>query len=114
MRLTGMRRGEPSHGPKSPRFKDHELILRVLALYETANLYERPLKSFLNHYLAANRDRTPEEAASIGILFANACSQVNEGIGTRAFRPVGPINAATRFHYGWCDAPTGHWPHNRT
>jgi hypothetical protein len=45
------------YGPASARLKDHELILRVLALYESADTYQRPLKTFLNHYLAANQNR---------------------------------------------------------
>lgn len=83
------------YGPESARFKDQELILRVLALFERADAYARPLKSFLNHYLADNRDRPDEDSAPIGRLFADACRQIHEGIGARAFRPVGPLNAAT-------------------
>jgi hypothetical protein len=83
------------YGPKSSRFKDHELILRVLAFYERADDYARPLKSFLNHYLADNRNRSDESSAAIGALFTEACEQISDGIGTKAFRPVGPLNAAT-------------------
>ena len=83
------------YGPISPRFKDQELILRVLAFYECADDYARPLKSFLNHYLSDNRSRPDEDSITLGELFAQACLQVSQGIGTRAFRPVGPLNAAT-------------------
>jgi hypothetical protein len=83
------------YGAKSARFKDQELILRVLAFYERAGAYSRPLKAFLNHYLAENRNRSEEDSAVIGTLFAGTCDNINEAIGTTAFRPVGPLNAAT-------------------
>ena len=80
------------YGPSSARFKDHELILRVLALYETPDDYERPLKTFLNHYLATNRERTDTD--DLEKLFADATEAINDIIGDRAFRPVRPLNAA--------------------
>jgi hypothetical protein len=83
------------YGPISSRFKDQELILRVLAFYERADEYSRPLKSFLNHYLDDNRNQSDDNSAAIGDLFTAACQQIRTGIGTKAFRPVGPLNAAT-------------------
>lgn len=80
------------YGPASPRLKDHELILRVLALYETAETYERPLKTFLNHYLAENQDRADTD--DICGLFASAANLIDAAIGKAAFRPVRPLNAA--------------------
>lgn len=82
------------YGPPSARFKDQELILRVLALYEAADEYSRPVKGFLNHYLANNRERTEEESASLADLFAGATRLLHAHIGSRAFRPVRPLNAA--------------------
>lgn len=82
------------YGPYSARFKDHELILRVLALYESASSYARPVKTFLNHYLAANRDRAGEDVEPLTDLFKNATSAIRTHIGRNAFRPVRPINAA--------------------
>jgi hypothetical protein len=83
------------YGPKSARLKDHELILRVLALFEQADSYARPLKAFLNHYLAANRNRTEAESSGIASRFREACDLIEKAIGAPAFRPVGPLNAAT-------------------
>lgn len=82
------------YGPYSTRFKDHELILRVLALYEDAESYARPVKTFLNHYLAANRDRSGEALEPLTGLFRDACATINTNIGRNAFRPVRPVNAA--------------------
>lgn len=82
------------YGPYSVRFKDHELILRVLALYEDSAAYGRPVKTFLNHYLAANRARSGKEVDPLIDLFKLATSAINTHIGRNAFRPVRPINAA--------------------
>lgn len=80
------------YGPPSARFKDHELILRVLALFETPEEYARPVKTYLNHYLAKNRTRTDVEA--VEILFGGATEAIHDKIGSKAFRPVRPLNAA--------------------
>ncbi|CPS13992.1 DUF262 domain-containing protein [Mycobacteroides abscessus] len=80
------------YGAPSPRFKDHELILRVLALYETAGRYSRPLKTYLNNYLANNSNRS--DYGALFQLFVDAAKVINGSIGPRAFRPVRPLNAA--------------------
>lgn len=92
--LNGDKNWRDLYGPRSARFKDHELIVRVLALYEEAQLYARPVKTFLNHYLSANRDRTGAELEPLTELFKRACEAINANIGKNAFRPVRPVNAA--------------------
>ncbi|AQX82381.1 hypothetical protein BWO91_19150 [Plantibacter flavus] len=82
------------YGPLSPRFRDHELILRVLALYDWENRYRRPLKSFLNEYLAAHRDTSLTADSGIGQLFLQAVEVVEEALGKSAFRPERALNAA--------------------
>lgn len=82
------------YGPMSSRFKDQELVLRVLALFEQGNQYRRPVKGFLNWYLRQHRTRTPSDAADLVDTFEQACAVIHRDIGTRAFRPVRPINAA--------------------
>lgn len=82
------------YGPTSPRFKDQELVLRVLALYEQGQEYSRPVKGFLNSYLRKNRERTANQAAELASLFEIASAAIHESIGSRAFRPVRPLNAA--------------------
>lgn len=82
------------YGPRSARFKDHELILRVLALFEKAGEYRRPLKQFLNAYLAANRYRSAEDSRELAEAFREAVRRIRLCIGPRAFRPVRPLNAA--------------------
>jgi hypothetical protein len=83
------------YGRKSSRLKDIELILRFLALYFHLGSYDRPMKGFLNRYMAANRDLAKHGGDVIRPLFANAVGVVRKGIGTKAFRPFGvAINAA--------------------
>jgi hypothetical protein len=83
------------YGKKSARLKDIELILRFLALYFHLGSYDRPMKGFLNRYMAANRNlgKHPEEV--LRPLFQNTATAIRAGIGVRAFRPLGAaINAA--------------------
>lgn len=42
-------------GAKSKRIRDHELIMRILALYSDGKGYSRPLKNFLNKFAQNNR-----------------------------------------------------------
>lgn len=44
------------YGPKNRRLRDHELILRIIALYLNAQKYAAPLKSFLNRFMSENRE----------------------------------------------------------
>jgi hypothetical protein len=82
------------YGPKSNRFKDHELILRVFAFYENSAQYSRPLKGFLNHYLGDNRYRTENDTQRLARPFLAACDLLAREIGPRAFRPIRVVNAA--------------------
>jgi len=82
------------YGPPSPRFRDHELILRVLALYEDQSVYARPLKGFLNDYLDSNRDRELTVSSDLGGLFVQAVTLFETHLGKRAFRPERAVNAA--------------------
>jgi uncharacterized protein with ParB-like and HNH nuclease domain len=43
-------------GPKNKRGKDLELILRFLAFRYTREAYRAPMKTFLNRFMAANRE----------------------------------------------------------
>lgn len=85
---------ENLYGPPSPRYRDHELILRVLALFENQAGYARPLKSFLNDYLQANQARELSSESGVGALFAQAISTIDLYLGKQAFRPERAVNAA--------------------
>lgn len=82
-------------GPtKSKRIRDHELIMRILALYSNSKDYNRPLKTFLNGF--AQRDRAVDIAADRrGELFLAACAALNAQVGATAFRRPGGTQVNT-------------------
>ena len=82
-------------GKKSSRLKDIELILRFLGLYFHSGSYKKPMKAFLNRYMAANRNLTKQPENIIRPIFEDTVSTICSGIGPRVFRPFGgAINAA--------------------
>lgn len=82
------------YGNLSRRLKDMELILRFLALYFFADSYRRPMKGFLNNYMAANRDLEKQGEQQIAPLFTNTVESVLSHLGPRAFKPKTAVNAA--------------------
>jgi hypothetical protein len=83
------------YGPVSPRLRDQELILRILALYVASPTYRRPLKKFLNDFVGEHRQLKRLDESTIRDLFSGAAAALAAGPGRRAFRPGGTqINAA--------------------
>jgi hypothetical protein len=82
------------YGNKSRRLKDMELVLRFFAFYYHAREYERPMKGFLNRYMATNRDLKRQNEKELLTLFEDTVSVIKEAIGHQAFRPKRAINAA--------------------
>ena len=75
------------YGAKSARIRDQELVLRILALYLEADSYSRPLKTYLNSFVARHRqlDTAVTEAGS---LFEKASAALS-AVGPRALRRPG-------------------------
>lgn len=82
------------YGKKSPRLKDLELILRFLAMHFHASSYRRPMKDFLNRYMAANRSLELNGMEQVAELFESTVEAIHEHIGPRAFRLKNAVNAA--------------------
>jgi hypothetical protein len=94
-------------GKKSARLKDHELILRSLALREALermkndwtvdsvdfDQYAPPMGSYLNNYLGANRDLSAVDTDKLDAAFSEACDLLREA-DTRALRYTSTLNAA--------------------
>ena len=80
------------YGTTPNRFKDHELILRVLAFYSALDDYKNPLKTFLNHYLEEHRN----DQSAIGTLdlFKQGIAAVRDALGKSAFRRERALNVA--------------------
>ena len=88
--LEGLNQNAPwraLYGKPSPRIRDQELILRILALEVNGDSYARPLKTFLNSFVADHRafDSVVSDA---GELFQQACD-VLAAVGPSALRRPG-------------------------
>ncbi len=78
----------------NPRLKDQELILRFLAFYYEHDLYERPMKGFLNRFSRRNRQLDESRAAEWHELFTSTIRTAHHFLGPKAFRPERNLNAA--------------------
>ncbi|GAA4856596.1 DUF262 domain-containing protein [Kitasatospora terrestris] len=74
------------YGPRSPRLRDQELILRIVALYTNANGYYRPLKKFLNDFLGNHRKLQGLPVDEIRKNFTDASEALLGGPGKNALR----------------------------
>ena len=74
------------YGKPHLKLKDQELILRFIALYYDLDNYKKPLKEFLNKYMAKNRYLKHQSKEEISDLFLNTIHVIATNIGKRAFR----------------------------
>ena len=75
-----------------PRMRDIELIARFLALYERAEEYTKPMKQFLNSFMARHqRDR---DVSALKDRFTDTVDRVHGSLGARPFHVRRGINAA--------------------
>jgi hypothetical protein len=81
-------------GPVSKRLKDVELILRFFALLYYKSDYQRPMKDFLNRYMATNKALARQPGQVLAEIFTKTTSTILQGLGNDAFRPERAINAA--------------------
>lgn len=75
------------YGRKSPRVRDQELVLRILAFYYSSEEYSRPLKSFLNDFAAQHRNMAGIDAEGFYQKFQNAAKLIGLAAGPKAIRP---------------------------
>ncbi|WP_443114467.1 DUF262 domain-containing protein [Herbaspirillum seropedicae] len=81
-------------GKESVRLKDRELILRFLALYYSADQYERPMEEFLNRFARKNRAPSPQFLMKSSSIFLRTIELAHDVLGANVFRPVRSMNAA--------------------
>ncbi|MFF7436662.1 DUF262 domain-containing protein [Streptomyces sp. NPDC008122] len=78
--------------------KDHELILRAIALIPTgrgSQSFRPPMAQFLNNYLDLHQDELPPDHEGIRARFTKAVALLNQGAGEEALRIKGTqVNAA--------------------
>jgi hypothetical protein len=82
------------YGKKSSRLKDIELILRFFALVYYSEKYKRPMKEFLNRYMAKNRELKAQTGEELRAIFADTVAVIRANIGIKAFRLTSAVNAA--------------------
>lgn len=82
------------YGNKNNRLKDQEFILRFFAMYLYRDNYTKPLKGFLNAFMAENRDLQLHKKDELVEIFEKTVLFVNETLGKQAFRPIRALNAS--------------------
>lgn len=81
-------------GPAHRRGKDQELILRFMALANSLDTYEKPMKTFLNSFMGANRYLDDVVADELKRQFLETIHRAHVALGSRAFRPQRAMNVA--------------------
>lgn len=81
-------------GKANERMKEEELILRFFSLFYQRNTYEKPLKGFMNLYMAHNRNFESYSKDDMEGLFKSTLKVFADTIGNKSFRIGGPLNAA--------------------
>lgn len=74
------------YGGVSPRLRDQELILRIIAFFVSPGTYKRPMKKFLNDFASHHRDCASLQTSQLSTLFENACNILIDAAGSSSFR----------------------------
>jgi hypothetical protein len=82
------------YGNRSTRLKDQEFILRFFAFCLDRHNYQKPLKGFLNTYMAKNRDLRINSEPELTKLFSGTVGFIASTLNKRAFRPIRAMNAS--------------------
>ena len=73
--------------------KDLEILLRLFALFEIWQSYEKPMLVYLNTQMDKNRNFSSDRASRFKMRFPEAVKLISESI-TRPFRPNNVLNSA--------------------
>lgn len=74
------------YGKRSPRLRDQELVLRILAFYAVAPTYRPPLKTFLNNFASEHRYLQRLNYEALETSFRNASELIAAADGRQAVR----------------------------
>src|SRR5690606_21697633 len=74
--------------------KDVELILRVLSLYTRFDLYEKPMKEFLNKRMSTDKNGTSPEVNAFISQFPSLCETIVSRLGEKPFHLRGRLNVS--------------------
>lgn len=81
-------------GKENERLKEQELFLRFFALLYNRDIYEKPLKGFLNKFMSKNRNFEIYERKILLDVFKKTINLFALSLGNKAFRIGNPFNAA--------------------
>jgi len=81
-------------GNENERLKEQELILRFFALFFARDRYTKPLKGFLNKFMASNRNLEKYSNKTLTKLFVNTIEPFAEMFSNKSFRIGKSFNAA--------------------
>ena len=81
-------------GPMHKRAKDQELILRFLALKYNREQYSRPMKGFLNDFMADHRTMPKDKLHGYQKCFKDTIRRSYDALGKQAFRFSYSMNVA--------------------
>jgi hypothetical protein len=83
------------YGKRSPRLRDQELVLRILAFYAVGPTYRRPLKTFLNNFAVQHRNLDRLNYGTLETSFRQASKLMASADGRHAVRYEGSqVNVA--------------------
>jgi len=83
------------YGKPQARLKDQELILRIVALYVSPGTYKRPLKKYLNDFVAQHRELQGLSVSTLRNRLETAAALLIAGPGGGALRlGKGQVNSA--------------------
>ncbi len=74
------------YGKRSPRLRDQELVLRILAFYAVAPTYRPPLKTFLNNFASEHRNLQRLNHEELERSFRHASELIAAADGRQAVR----------------------------
>jgi len=81
-------------GNENERLKEQELLLRFFALYYNKGNYAKPLKGFLNKFMASNRNLEKYSKKALTTLFNETIKHFADEFSNKAFRMERAFNAA--------------------
>lgn len=82
------------YGGVGARKKDEEIILRFLSLYFCLEIYERPMKRFLNNFMEKFRMPDDESISRFRELFEKTVEAANTVLTPKALRPERALNVS--------------------
>lgn len=74
------------YGKTGPRMRDQELILRFFALLFEWEKYTKPIKAFLNSFMAKNKDLKKHSKDELTAIFSDTVKVIHDFLGQKAFR----------------------------